>query len=636
MNYDPQKAIRQAMMIARRPAADGGMMQGDLYQNIAASLMAQQPQQPMQPGGGNLYQNIGATLAQPGRAFQPSDFPEPTPLARPAFDTAKDPSRIVNAEMQRQAEAQAQAPAAEPTGDVMQADPGGSGAARGGKIEDGDRMDPRNLPGIHLKTDHRFAAGGATPNTDEDVGFDAYHGSPHEFDQFDIAKIGTGEGAQAYGHGLYFAENEDVAKGYRDAYANRGIVINGKPFNSFLNPETTTKEWESSSTHLPEEIRKHVSEKINSGLGGNAILNDLTTDFFGEYHEPVKKIIQGPGEGHMYHVRVKANPEHFLDWDAPLSEQSDHVKNLLGVNEMLNHDANIDKKIKELVSSVRAKGNKPSDEDKAALKELEGQKHKPHLIPGQNFAPKNIDDAKKLADAGIPGVKYFDAGSRGKGDGTRNYVVFDHNLIETKRRYNTGGAIDYRGEHTAPGPDSGKPMHNLTDVYPDDFYSSKGFKYYADYGEPYDLSSWQKTVAAKGNPEHSVSIYRAIPKDAYDQAMKAENPIGEMIKPGDWVTISKEYARDHGENVLNGKYKIAARKVKAKDIYTNGDSIHEWGWHPQRNVEERADGGEIAPPPRDFKADPMVQKALRLTAKNRPMVALADLFQRQLRGRPPS
>jgi hypothetical protein len=49
----------------------------------------------------------------------------------------------------------------------------------------------------------------------------AYHGSPHDFDEFDMSKIGTGEGAQAYGHGLYFAESEDVARGYRDALSHR-------------------------------------------------------------------------------------------------------------------------------------------------------------------------------------------------------------------------------------------------------------------------------------------------------------------------------------------------------------------------------------------------------------------------------
>ena len=39
----------------------------------------------------------------------------------------------------------------------------------------------------------------------------AYHSCPHDFDKFDLAKIGTGEGAQVYGHGLYFAENPAVS-----------------------------------------------------------------------------------------------------------------------------------------------------------------------------------------------------------------------------------------------------------------------------------------------------------------------------------------------------------------------------------------------------------------------------------------
>ena len=53
------------------------------------------------------------------------------------------------------------------------------------------------------------------------LGVTAYHGSPHSFDAFSNDAIGTGEGAQAYGHGLYFAENEGVARGYRDSNATR-------------------------------------------------------------------------------------------------------------------------------------------------------------------------------------------------------------------------------------------------------------------------------------------------------------------------------------------------------------------------------------------------------------------------------
>jgi hypothetical protein len=42
-----------------------------------------------------------------------------------------------------------------------------------------------------------------------------YHGSPHKFEKFALEKIGTGEGHQSFGHGLYFAENPDVAKAYQ-------------------------------------------------------------------------------------------------------------------------------------------------------------------------------------------------------------------------------------------------------------------------------------------------------------------------------------------------------------------------------------------------------------------------------------
>lgn len=44
----------------------------------------------------------------------------------------------------------------------------------------------------------------------------AYHGTPHVFDTFSTDAIGTGEGAQAHGWGLYFTQNREVAQGYRD------------------------------------------------------------------------------------------------------------------------------------------------------------------------------------------------------------------------------------------------------------------------------------------------------------------------------------------------------------------------------------------------------------------------------------
>ena len=49
----------------------------------------------------------------------------------------------------------------------------------------------------------------------------AYHGTPHRFTKFDISKIGTGEGAQAFGWGLYFAERKQVAQFYREALSGK-------------------------------------------------------------------------------------------------------------------------------------------------------------------------------------------------------------------------------------------------------------------------------------------------------------------------------------------------------------------------------------------------------------------------------
>lgn len=44
----------------------------------------------------------------------------------------------------------------------------------------------------------------------------AYHGTPYKFDKFRLDNIGAGEGAQAHGWGLYFAENKKVSEDYRE------------------------------------------------------------------------------------------------------------------------------------------------------------------------------------------------------------------------------------------------------------------------------------------------------------------------------------------------------------------------------------------------------------------------------------
>jgi hypothetical protein len=72
----------------------------------------------------------------------------------------------------------------------------------------------------------------------------------------------------------------------------------------------------------------------------------------------------------------------------------------------------------------------------------------------------------------------------------------------------------------------------------------------------------------RGNPEKEITIYRAVPKDV------------KSINPSDWVATTKEYAKDHmaGEK----GWHILSKKVKAKDIATDGNSIHEFGYDPEK------------------------------------------------------
>ena len=160
-----------------------------------------------------------------------------------------------------------------------------------------------------------------------------------------------------------------------------------------------------------------------------------------------------------------------------------------------------------------------------------------------------------------------------------------------------GGSTDddYRSSHQAPGPHFGAPMHDVTrEMYPKDFYSPNGLRYYADHTDPTDRDAYNKVTRVKGKPDEMVSIHRAIPTKVYKEALKKESPLKHMIRKGDWVAINKDYAKQHGEAVLLGDYKIASMRVPAKHVWTNADSIHEWGYHPDEVV-KKATGGSVEP-----------------------------------------
>lgn len=142
------------------------------------------------------------------------------------------------------------------------------------------------------------------------------------------------------------------------------------------------------------------------------------------------------------------------------------------------------------------------------------------------------------------------------------------------QRSSAESLLDYRGSHTAPGPDFGAPLHDLTgggQMYPADVYSPKAAQYYGTGYAKADKEAFDLARRVKGNPDAEVTMYRAVPNS---------KDISE-INVGDWVTLSQDYAKNHGDSVFQGDYKILKKKVKAKDLWTNADSIHEFGYHPQ-------------------------------------------------------
>lgn len=157
----------------------------------------------------------------------------------------------------------------------------------------------------------------------------AWHGSPHKFEKFTLQKIGTGEGNQAFGWGLYFAGKKDVAEYYR-------------------------------------------------------------------------RVLSKKGDGQVYKVEVPDDHE-LLNYDAPLTEQNPAVL----------------EKLKSIWNPEELKSGQWKPED------VTGAFAYDRLV--EHFGEKGASEA--LQKAGIPGLRYLDSFSRGKTEGTHNYVIWDDGRV---------------------------------------------------------------------------------------------------------------------------------------------------------------------------------------------------------------
>lgn len=229
----------------------------------------------------------------------------------------------------------------------------------------------------------------------------AYHGSPHDFDAFSTNNIGTGEGAQAYGWGLYFAGKKEVAEFYRDKLTEE------KPHFAALSDKQNAV--------LPVWVAQGASGKFSSDTA-----NKRTTEILSEFKRREKDADEGvdltdiraimsaleelqssnnyessTSKGRLFHVELAPQEDEYLLWDKPLSEQSEKVKRAV-----------------RKVQLTTLTGMYPL-EAVAEERDWSGEQIYKEIAQTDRF-PSYEDASKYLHSLGVPGIKYMDGDSRNR------------------------------------------------------------------------------------------------------------------------------------------------------------------------------------------------------------------------------
>ena len=169
------------------------------------------------------------------------------------------------------------------------------------------------------------------PPTDKADGIFAFHGSGADFDEFKLSKIGTGEGNQAFGYGLYFTDSKDIAKFYKDALsdnmAETRFVFDGTTY------ERGSPEWKMLSLIKNKSIAsaKSLFKILESDLadGKPYITAEQIKRYKNILDQAPKKSDIKKEQGRIYEVKIKEVMDDLIDYDKSLRQQNDKVKKIL-------------------------------------------------------------------------------------------------------------------------------------------------------------------------------------------------------------------------------------------------------------------------------------------------------------------
>jgi len=278
----------------------------------------------------------------------------------------------------------------------------------------------------------------------------AFHGSPHRFDQFTLDHIGTGEGVQAYGWGLYFAGKKEIAEFYRRNLAKHKIktILGKKDFNPDMELENTlskgafTAERNKNIGDIIAEVQAILDRKIML-KAPDSVIHTLEKDI-----KTLNKVELSNGQ--LYEVKIP-DDDVLLSWDKPLSEQPEAVKT--AINSLMKESDHGSVRLEVDGKAISEWKENPDERLKtlkgselyAALayrlgKEVDNSSHPKGWAVADGDGVIGREQNPKLAsnflkDLGIKGIKYLDGASRLDGEGSHNYVIFDDKAIETVKKY---------------------------------------------------------------------------------------------------------------------------------------------------------------------------------------------------------
>ena len=317
-----------------------------------------------------------------------------------------------------------------------------------------------------------------------------WHGSPHKYDAVDLSKIGTGEGAQAYGYGYYGAEAQSTASEYRknlSEYHSKGGAIKGggesvelpgwviaKIQSDGIDPAMS--EWAARIDEMKASLPGHIQPWIVEGniqrmadelgaMGRIKAAQDMQIDapgnlYRGEYRwpDPAKE------------AATPLTGEDLLDWDKPLSEQP-AIRDVLRL-EIEDDSTRFDPKFVVTSYASTQDGGKvrwpiakpfsSREAAEAATANLTGAQIYQYLSRNSAGANSEVaaESSRSLKSIGIPGIRYLDQMSRGAGEGTRNYVMFDDKGIKLLER--NGEPIKAAEDFAARRAGKAKPYREAT------------------------------------------------------------------------------------------------------------------------------------------------------------------------------